>query len=125
MNFRRLAPVFQRHQLLFAYLFGSHAKGNAIPRSDVDIAAYFSSRLSLTRLSGLRLSLATSLTEALGRDDLDLVILNEAPPSWPFRPFNQGRSFSAGMNSPEPVLRRAPCRSILTASITSIKAPTR
>jgi predicted nucleotidyltransferase len=86
-----LTPIFCRHPLLFAYLFGSQAKGRASSRSDVDIAAYFSPKISADRRSALRMSLASDLMGALRRDDLDLVLLNEAPPFLAFQAIRPGK----------------------------------
>jgi predicted nucleotidyltransferase len=39
---RKLKKYFkERKNVAFAFLFGSHAKGSATIRSDVDIAVYF------------------------------------------------------------------------------------
>lgn len=91
MKIAGVAPVLRRHPLLFAYLFGSQAKGRASSRSDVDIAAYFSPKISADRRSALRMSLASDLMGALRRDDLDLVILNEAPPFLAFHAIRPGK----------------------------------
>jgi hypothetical protein len=34
---RRLTPIFKKYQVRRAYLFGSYARGEATPESDVDI----------------------------------------------------------------------------------------
>ncbi len=56
--------------VLFAYLFGSYADGNASDKSDVDLAVY----LSDTSLDA-RLSLHHTLQKRLGKE-IDLVVLN-------------------------------------------------
>ncbi len=58
------------NSVLFGYLFGSYAKGEATPRSDVDIAVY----LDNTSLDA-RLSLHHTLQKAL-KKEVDLVVLN-------------------------------------------------
>ena len=63
--------------LVCAYLFGSHARGDATPRSDVDVAVLFEQDPPRT-LAGLHLDLADDLSGATGRA-VDLVILNRAP----------------------------------------------
>lgn len=85
-----LRSVFRRHPILFAYLFGSQAKGRVSISSDVDIAAFLSPDLSSAQQGDLRLSLASDLTSALKRDDLDLVILNSAPPFLAFQAIHPG-----------------------------------
>jgi hypothetical protein len=63
--------------LAAAWLFGSAARGEARPGSDVDVAVLLRDDPEPT-LAGLRADLADSLTEALGRP-VDLVVLNGAP----------------------------------------------
>jgi predicted nucleotidyltransferase len=90
MDYRKLTPILKRHPLLFAYLFGSQAKGGVTSRSDVDVAAYVSPNVSASRRSDVRLSLSSELMRVLRRDDLDLVILNEAPPFLAFQAIQPG-----------------------------------
>jgi predicted nucleotidyltransferase len=63
--------------LVCAYLFGSQARGNAGPRSDIDVAVLFKEDPART-LDGLHLDLADDLSAAAGRP-VDLVVLNRAP----------------------------------------------
>ena len=58
--------------VIFAYLFGSHARGDANSRSDVDVAVY----LRDTSLDG-QLKLHHHLQKKLGQK-VDLLVLNEA-----------------------------------------------
>lgn len=90
MNKKSLRSVFRRHPILFAYLFGSQAKGRVAASSDVDIAAFLSPDLSPAERGDLRMSLASDLMGALKRDDLDLVILNGAPPFLAFQAIQPG-----------------------------------
>jgi predicted nucleotidyltransferase len=62
--------------ITFAYLFGGLARGERRPLSDVDIAVY------LRHTEGLaegKLDLIGLISDALGSDEFDLVILNRAP----------------------------------------------
>ncbi len=61
-----------------AYLFGSSARGDERPGSDVDVAVLFRDDPPRT-LAGLHLDLADRLTGALGGRRVDLVVLNHAP----------------------------------------------
>jgi predicted nucleotidyltransferase len=62
--------------LVAAYLFGSHARGEAKPASDVDVALWM--RSAPTKLDDLQLDLAADLERELGAP-VDVVILNGAP----------------------------------------------
>ncbi len=68
----------KEENVLFAYLFGGLARGDATPLSDVDIAVYLR---NTQNLADYKLSLFDKLTDALGTSELDLVILNTAPTS--------------------------------------------
>lgn len=81
----RVRRALARQPVLFAYVFGSQAAGRAISRSDVDMAVFLEPKLSQPRRQAVRLRLLQELARALGRDDVDLVILNDAPPYLAFR----------------------------------------
>lgn len=65
-----------------AYLFGSHAAGRAHRESDVDVGVLLAWDLHPTPRERFeaRLRLGSELVRALGRDEVDVVILNDAPP---------------------------------------------
>ncbi|MGA7617260.1 MAG: nucleotidyltransferase domain-containing protein [Thermoanaerobaculia bacterium] len=68
--------------IISVYLFGSHARGEAHPESDVDLAVLLDRNVhprSEDRFER-RLRLV-SLLSAAGEAPVDLVILNDAPPS--------------------------------------------
>jgi len=71
--------VMQRYgdRILFAYIFGSAAKGELQPLSDIDIAVYVSPGGGETYFD-LKLALHAELCRALRRDDIDLIVLNTA-----------------------------------------------
>jgi len=58
------------------YLFGSQANGEAHDRSDVDLAVLLGEDVSLAD----ELRLRAVAVDELHRDDIDFVILNDAPP---------------------------------------------
>lgn len=62
----------------FAYLFGSHARGTATPRSDVDVAVHLVEDAEVDTLD-LRLHLAGVLEGAIGVGPVEVVVLDEAP----------------------------------------------
>lgn len=82
----------RRREIVAAYLFGSTARGEAGPLSDIDIAL-----LLEKRRAGLRESLtyqASRLTElmaALGTDEVDLVLLPNSSPLLQHRVLRHGK----------------------------------
>ena len=72
--------VGARPEILEAYLFGSQARQGGQPHSDVDVAVY----VDRNRLADSPFGYAAELTAELGAllrsNDVDVVILNHAPP---------------------------------------------
>ncbi len=70
------------------YLFGSVARGDSRPGTDVDVAILFAQDPPRT-LEGLHLDLGDALRAALGRP-VDLVVLNHATPDLVHRVLRDG-----------------------------------
>ena len=89
-----------RREIEAAYVFGSVVTGRLRPDSDVDVAVLVSQKVMRRDPFRYRLELMADLTAVLKRDDVDLILLNQAPPLLAHRsPGAFGRS--------EPVARRA------------------
>lgn len=75
---RLAARLKQDQRIVFAYLFGGLASGARKPLSDVDIAVYLDSDdvTAETKLEVIGL-----ISDTLGTDEVDVVILNTAPVS--------------------------------------------
>ncbi len=67
--------------MVAAYLFGSLAMGRGHRESDVDVAVLLDRVTHPTALARAeeRVRLSARLMEAAGRNDLDVVVLNDAP----------------------------------------------
>lgn len=77
---RRLAAALDRDGVAAVYLFGSQASGATGPLSDVDVAVWASPTLDSERRFQLRLDLIAAASTTLGTDEVDLVVLDDAPP---------------------------------------------
>jgi predicted nucleotidyltransferase len=80
-NIQGLLPHAQaylraRKDVLFAYLFGSLARGKPSSLSDVDIAVYLSEDADVLEK---KMEILGKLIELLETDEIDLVVLNSAP----------------------------------------------
>ncbi len=64
--------------VLFAYLFGGFARNRVTPLSDIDIAVYLRNKHIQSKQ---KLKLFSKITDVLGTNELDLVILNNAEDS--------------------------------------------
>jgi len=62
--------------ILFAYLFGSFGRGKQLPLSDVDIAVYLKEP---TVVQEKKMEILGTLIDILQTDEVDLVVLNNAP----------------------------------------------
>ncbi len=87
----QLEPVFRAHCVQLAYLFGSQATGQAGPLSDFDFGVLFSSALSPAERFRQSLELSADLIGVLHSQRLDVVILNEAPPTVRFNVIKHGQ----------------------------------
>ena len=77
----RIAEVLlPRPEILEAYLFGSLAREDANPESDVDIAVLVERASSPVPPFGYAAELAADVTAALSGAAVDVVVLNDAPP---------------------------------------------
>jgi predicted nucleotidyltransferase len=78
----RLRAALEPHaEILDAYLFGSHARGDAAAHSDIDVAVFIDRVRAREPASfGCAAELTSILMSALGTNDIDVVVLNDAPP---------------------------------------------
>jgi predicted nucleotidyltransferase len=73
---KALAYLQSMPDILFAYLFGSFGRGKQLPLSDVDIAVYLKDP---TVIQKKKLEILGALIDILQTDEIDLVVLNNAP----------------------------------------------
>jgi predicted nucleotidyltransferase len=86
----QLATIFEGRKVVFAYLFGSQTKGEAGPLSDIDIAICFDEAVAWDERFDSRLEVLGDLTDLFRTDDIDLVVLNDAPPLLAHRILREG-----------------------------------
>jgi predicted nucleotidyltransferase len=83
--------VSGKPEVLAAYVFGSVATGRTRRNSDVDIAVLLGDNIRPSGMFRYRLRLISELGSALHRPDVDVVILNEAPPLLAHRVLSKGK----------------------------------
>ena len=76
----RLGHALDREGVVAAMLIGSQARGTPGPLSDVDIAVWHEPGLDPAGRLQLQLELARLAGEALRTNEVDIVMLNQAPP---------------------------------------------
>lgn len=74
-----------------AWLFGSQTRSATGPLSDVDVALFLERCGDAAGLRADRIRYATAVARVLDRDDVDLVLLNGAPPLLRHRVLEQGQ----------------------------------
>ena len=84
------AALAPRAEVREAYLFGSQARGDATARSDVDVAVYVDEVALNAPGFGYESELGATLQAALRRSDVDVVVLNRAPPLLYYRVLRDG-----------------------------------
>lgn len=93
---RRLVRALEaRGEIQEAYLFGSRATGRAQSHSDIDIAVSVDAGSLGGPEYGYAAGLTAHLMSALGSNDVDVVILNGAPPVLYHRVLRDGRRILA------------------------------
>jgi uncharacterized protein len=80
-----------RTEVQAAYIFGSVASGTQRPDSDVDIGVLVSDKIMRRDPFRYRLKLMADLMSVLGRDDVDLILLNQASPLLAHRVLSKGK----------------------------------
>lgn len=87
----RLSHALDREGVVAAMLIGSQARGTPGPLSDVDVAVWHEASLDSASQLQLQLELAQAASDALRTDEVDIVLLNQAPPLLRHRAVRDGR----------------------------------
>jgi predicted nucleotidyltransferase len=77
---RRLSEALDKDGVVAAMLIGSQARGEAGPLSDIDIAVWHEPGIERKHRWNLQMSLMGAAQAALKTDEVDVVMLNNAPP---------------------------------------------
>ena len=87
----KLKKIFEKNNVIFAYLFGSQVKGKIGKLSDVDIAIFFDKKIPRSKYFDIKLKLIGEFMDFFKRNDIDVVILNEASPLLFHRILKEGK----------------------------------
>jgi predicted nucleotidyltransferase len=90
-NLAAIRATLEDAGAVLAYLFGSAAKGTDRSGSDLDIAVLLGPEVPAERYGEVRLRLLTDLVGLTHTDDVDLALLNIAPPLLAFEIITTGR----------------------------------
>ncbi|MBI1851051.1 MAG: nucleotidyltransferase domain-containing protein [Planctomycetes bacterium] len=92
-NLEAIQRLLRDSGVRLAYLFGSVAKGTERLDSDLDVAVLLDDRIPRDRYGDVLVQLTTDLIGLTHTNDVDVVILNEAPPLLAFNVLSTGRVF--------------------------------
>jgi len=87
----RLAAALDRTGVVAASLTGSQASESAGPLSDIDVGVWLEPALSSDERAAIAGGLGAAAMHALGTSEVDLVVLNDAPPLLRHRALRDGR----------------------------------
>jgi predicted nucleotidyltransferase len=82
--------LFVRNDVVLAYVFGSQARGEAGPLSDVDVAILFAADASRQDRFERVLVMSNALGVMVQREDVDVIDLQEASPLLRHRVYTDG-----------------------------------
>lgn len=77
---RKLSRALDKEGVVAAMLIGSQARGEAGPLSDIDVAVWHDPELDRARRWDFQLGLIGDACKALKTNEIDVVMLNGAPP---------------------------------------------
>ena len=101
-----LGRYFGSRRHVLAYLFGSHARGQAGPLSDVDTAIFLDNSVAFDRYFDERLEMTGGVMDVLGVDEVDVAILNQTQSPSTIESSAMGSSCSAATVTPGSTGRR-------------------
>jgi predicted nucleotidyltransferase len=87
----RLGRALDREGVVAAMLIGSRARGTVGPLSDVDVAVWHEPGLDPRARFDLQLDLVGDAARALHTDEVDVILLNYAPPLMRHRAIRDGK----------------------------------
>ncbi len=87
---RVITLVSDDQDVLALYLFGSGAQNRLQPLSDLDFGILLSRRLDKKQRFGKQIDLIGKSNDFFGTDEIDLVVLNDAPPRFSFNILKYG-----------------------------------
>lgn len=79
--------------VMLAYVYGSYARGKTNQLSDIDIAVLLDNKIKLQKYSTLNIKLNNFFIDFFKRDDVFVVILNQATPTLKHEVIKDGKLF--------------------------------
>lgn len=78
INIKSIEPIFERHGVVLAYLFGSQAHGKTGPHSDIDVGVVFDKNIiPLQKQFSEKLAIALEIEKEFEIENADVINLNQ------------------------------------------------
>lgn len=90
LQVKLLSDHLSRYPIIFAYIFGSHAKGKSTLLSDIDIAIFINKTITKSERFDIRLRLTNELSALVGKR-ADLIVMNDIPIQLAYEVIKHGR----------------------------------
>src|SRR4030042_955480 len=85
-----ITDTLKKYPIIFAYLFGSQAKGKSTRLSDIDLAALVDRKTSRSERFDIRLRLTNDLSAITGTK-VDLIVMNDIPVQLAYEVIKHGK----------------------------------
>jgi len=85
-----ITDILKKYPIIFAYLFGSQAKGKSTRLSDIDLAALVDRKTSRSERFDIRLRLTNDLSAITGTK-VDLIVMNDIPVQLAYEVIKHGK----------------------------------
>lgn len=90
-NQAKIAEIAQKYKIKLVYLFGSHARGEATPMSDIDLAVLFAEDLPEQKYLDFQLNFGGEIEKTLNLCEVDVRALNNYSPRFRFTVYQEGK----------------------------------
>jgi len=85
-----ITNTLNKYPIVFAYLFGSRAKGKSTRLSDIDLAVLLDRKISRSERFDIRLRLTSDLSAITGTK-VDLIVMNDIPVQLAYEVIKHGK----------------------------------
>ena len=85
-----ITTTLNKYPIVFAYLFGSRAKGKSTRLSDIDLAVLVDRKISRSGRFDIRLRLTSDLSAITGTK-VDLIVMNDIPVQLAYEVIKHGK----------------------------------
>lgn len=90
-NQAKIGQIAKKYKIKLVYLYGSHARGQQTPMSDIDLAVLFEDDLADEKYLDNKLNFGGEIEKAFNLRDVDVRALNNYSPRFRFTVYQEGK----------------------------------